>query len=193
MPHFPLFVDLQDSLCVVAGGGPVAARKIQTLLEFGARISVIDPEPLGILENMSLDQDLTLIRRPYGGPEDLGGARLVIAATGDREVNRRVSSDARALEIPVNAADDPAACSFFFPAIVRRGDLVAGISSSGICPRFSARLRERLEKQWPPGWEEALKDLGAERRRLRAAGASEKILLLLDEMINRIFGEERFP
>jgi siroheme synthase-like protein len=194
MPHFPLFISLEDSPCLVAGGGAVAARKIQTLLEFGALVTALDPRPLEALEKLSREQSrLTLVRRPYAGPDDLEGARLVIAATGDREVNHRVSRDARVRGIPVNVADDPAACSFFFPAIVRRGDLVAGISSSGTCPRFCARLRERLEKQWPPGWAEALKNLGAERRRLRAAEGPEKTLPLLDGMISRIFEEEKAP
>jgi siroheme synthase-like protein len=195
MPHFPLFIDLQDFPCLVAGGGAVAARKIGTLLEFGARVTALDPRPLEALEKLCRDQasPLVLVRRPYAGPDDLEGAKLVIAATGDREVNRRVSGDARARGIPVNVADDPEACTFFFPAIVRRGDLVAGISSSGLCPRFCARLRERLDKQWPPGWGEALETLGAERRRLRAAGGPENTLPLLDRMISRIFEEEKAP
>jgi siroheme synthase-like protein len=192
MPHFPLFINLQDFPCLVAGGGAVGVRKIETLLEFGARVTVLDPRPSEALEELSRER-LILLRRFYAGPEDLKGAKIVIAATGDREANHRVSRDAQARGIPVNVADDPEACTFFFPAIVRRGDLVAGISTSGVCPRFCARLRERLEKEWPPGWAEALKTLGAERRRLRAAEGAEKTLPLLDKMISRIFGEENSP
>jgi siroheme synthase-like protein len=194
MPHFPLFINLEDSPCLVVGGGAVAARKIRSLLEFGARLTVLDPRPLEALENLSQEEArLVLVRRPYAGPDDLQDARLVIAATGDRELNHRVSRDARARGIPVNVADDPGASTFFFPAIVRRGDLVAGISTSGLCPRFCARLRERLEAQWPPGWAEVLKTLGAERQGLRAAVGPEKILPLLDKMISRIFAEEETP
>ncbi|MDR1637831.1 MAG: bifunctional precorrin-2 dehydrogenase/sirohydrochlorin ferrochelatase [Treponema sp.] len=193
MPHFPLFIDLHDLPCLVAGGGAVAVRKIETLLEFGARVTALDPLPSEALEKLSRNGYLSLLRRFYAGPEDLKGAKIVIAATGDREANHRVSQDAQVRGIPVNVADDPEACTFFFPAIVRRGDLVAGISTSGTCPRFCARLRERLEKEWPPGWGEALKTLGAERRRLRAAEGSEKTLPLLDKMISRIFGEENSP
>jgi siroheme synthase-like protein len=195
MPHFPLFINLEDSPCLVVGGGVVAARKIRSLLEFGARLTALDPRPLEALEKLSQEEAsrLVLVRRPYAGPDDLQGARLVIAATGDREVNHRVSRDAQARGIPVNVADDPGASTFFFPAIVRRGDLVAGISTSGLCPRFCARLRERLEKQWPSGWGETLKTLGAERRRLRAAEGPEKTLPLLDKMISDIFGEEEAP
>jgi siroheme synthase-like protein len=200
VPYFPLFINIEALPCTVVGGGAVAARKIQTLLGFGGRLKVIDPEPSGSLENLSLEQDLILIRRPYKGPEDLEGARLVIAASGDREANRRAARDAKSLNIPVNAADDPEACSFFFPAIVRRGEFVAGLSSSGLSPRFTARLREELEKQWPLEWAEALEYLGRERRRLReeekkspkSPAASSKIALL-DEMITRLLRGEEIP
>jgi siroheme synthase-like protein len=201
VPYFPLFINIEALPCTVVGGGAVATRKIQTLLEFGGRLTVIDPEPSNSLENLSLEQDLILIRRPYRGSEDLQGARLVIAASDDREANRRAAGDAKALNIPVNAADDPEACTFFFPAIVRRGELVVGLSSSGLSPRFTARLREALEKQWPPDWEQALEYLGKERRRLReeekkspqSPKAPSKILPLLDELITRLFKGEKLP
>jgi siroheme synthase-like protein len=172
----------------------VAGRKIQTLLDFGAGIIALDPEPSDILEALALEQRVSLIRRVYAGPEDLAGQRLVIAASNDREVNHRVSGDAQALGIPVNVADDPEACTFFFPAIVRRGDLVAGISSSGRSPRFTARLRERLDKQWPAEWEDALDQLAAERKRLRqTAEKNAKLLPILDELIDRLFAGENLP
>jgi siroheme synthase-like protein len=185
-----LFIDLENFLCTVVGGGSVALRKIQTLLDFGARITVFDPEPHENLEPLCLEHGLTLIRRSYKGPEDIEGARLVIAASGDRDANRRVSRDAKALGIPVNAADDPEACTFFFPAIVRRGELVAGLSSSGGCPRFTARLRQELEKQWPAYWAEALDDLGKKRRRLRETEPPEKALRIMDEIITRMLERE---
>jgi siroheme synthase-like protein len=199
--YFPLFINLEDLPCTAVGGGPVAARKIQTLLDFGGRLTVIDPEPSGALESLVLEQNVTLIRRTYNGPEDLEGARLLIAASGDREVNRRAAADAKALGIPVNAADDPEGCSFFFPAIVRRGDLVAGLSSSGLCPRITARLREELENSWPSEWAEALEYLGRERRRLREEEkkspqnpkAPSKIVPVLDELITRLLKGEKLP
>jgi siroheme synthase-like protein len=192
VPHFPLFIDLENLPCTVIGGGGVAVRKIQTLLEFGVRVTVFENKPSDILETLALEQKLTLVRRPYAGSETLNGARLIIAASIDQELNHRISDDAQALGIPVNVADDPAACTFFFPAIVRRGDLVAGISSSGLCPRFTARLKDELNRQWPAGWGEALNYLAAERKRLREE--TEKcadLVSVLDELITRLFrGEE---
>lgn len=191
MPYFPLFINLENLPCTVIGGGGVAVRKIQTLLEFGARIIVFESEPLDILETLALERKLTLIRCSYAGPEALKGTRLVIAASRDRELNHRVSDDAQAVGIPVNVADDPGACTFFFPAIVRRGNLVAGISSSGHCPRFVARIKDELDRQWPAGWGEALNYLAAERKRQREkAEKSSDLVPVLDELIIRLFRGE---
>lgn len=191
MPRFPLFIDLENSLCVVVGGGVVALRKSRTLLDFGARITLFDPEPHENMETLALEHEVNLIRRPYGGPGDIQSARLVIAATGDRETDRRVSRDARALGIPVNAAGDPEAGTFFFPAIVRRGELVAGLSSSGGCPRFTARLKRDLENRWPSVWGNALEILGRERRRLRKTKSPEEALRAIDEIITGLLGADR--
>jgi siroheme synthase-like protein len=84
----------------------------------------------------------------------------------------------------VNVADDPALCTFFFPALVRRGDLVAGISSSGACPRLTARLRERLEKDWPANLGDSLDTLREERRRLKGQGNADAVIRELDRLIS---------
>jgi siroheme synthase-like protein len=188
-----LFIDLENAPCAVIGGGAVALRKIQMLLDFGARITVFDPEPHENLESLALEHDVTLVRRPYGGPGDIEGARLVITAAGSREVNRQASGDAKTLGIPVNVADDPGACTFFFPAIIRRGELVAGLSSSGGCPRFTTRLKQELENCWPSGWGDALEALGKERRRLRETESPEKALHIIDEIITKLLKEETSP
>lgn len=170
----------------------MALRKIQTLLDFGARIAVFDPKPHENLETLALEHNrVSLIRRPYSGPGDIEGARLVIAAAGDREANRRASCDAQALGIPVNAADDPEICTFFFPAVLRRGDLVAGLSSSGKCPRFTARLKQDLEKKWPSSWGDALEALGKERQRLRKTLSPEEALRTIDEIITGLLEGDR--
>jgi siroheme synthase-like protein len=191
--HFPLFINLDGCTCAVIGGGSVAVRKIQILLDFGAKVTVIASEPSDLLETLALEDAVNILKRPYSGPEDIRGMRLVIAATNDKETNHRVSADARALDIPVNVADDPSSCTFFFPAIVRRGDLVTGLSSSGHCPRFTARLKEELEEEWPEDWAEELQFLSEERRRLRKNLGSEKALPFMDELITRMLRGEKIP
>jgi siroheme synthase-like protein len=102
----------------------------------------------------------------------------------DKELNAGVARDAGALGIAVNVADSPELCSFFFPALVRRGELVAGISTSGACPRLAARLRRRLEEDWPGGLAEFLVWLRGERRRLRESLPPDEVLGRLDRLIS---------
>jgi siroheme synthase-like protein len=185
-PYFPLFVSLDGQLCIVVGGGAVAARKARSLADFGALITVLDPAPSPEMEDLGRQGLVKLFPRPYGGPGELAGARLVIAATGSRELNREVSQDARSAGLPVNVADDPLLCTFFFPALVRRGELTAGISTSGACPALAARLRKDLDDQWPAGLGEALEFLKGERQRLRASAAPGERRRQLDRLISGI-------
>jgi siroheme synthase-like protein len=166
MPYFPLFVNLTGAVCTLVGGGPVAERRVRAMLEFGVCLTVIAPEPSEGIRVLARDDLLILETREYAGAEDIQNAALVIAAANDRELNRRVAADAHRAGILVNAADDPQVCGFFFPALVRRGELVAGITSSGSCPGLTARLREELDKSWPPSLGESVETLGKERRRL---------------------------
>jgi siroheme synthase-like protein len=188
MPYFPLFVDLTGRLCILVGGGPVAARKAESLLDYGPELKVLAPEPsleiLALSHKHRGERRITLLERPYGGPSDIAGAGLVLAATDNRALNAQVAEDARAAGIPVNVADDPALCTFFFPALVRRGGMVAGISSSGACPRLTARLRERLEKDWPANLGDSLESLREERRRLKEEGNADAVIRELDRLIS---------
>jgi siroheme synthase-like protein len=137
------------------------------MLDFEVSLTVIAPEPSGTIRALAREGFLTLETREYAGAEDLQKAGLVIAAANDRDLNRRVAADALKEGILVNAADDPRLCSFFFPALVRRGELVAGLSSSGACPGLTARLREELDNSWPSNLGERIETLKNERRRLR--------------------------
>jgi siroheme synthase-like protein len=186
MPHFPLFVELEGQLCVLIGDGEVAERKARTLIRFGCRLTVIAPLPGEAMLNISRKNGVTLYARQYGGPQDLKGAALVAAATNDKAVNARVARDAAALGIPANVADDARLCTFFFPALVKRGNLVAGISTSGGCPRLASRLRERLEKDWPESITEDVEYLKNERGRLREKFEPDEVLRRLDLLISEI-------
>jgi siroheme synthase-like protein len=145
---------------------------------------LIAPLPGEAMLDLSRKSGVTLYARDYGGREDLRGAALVIAATDNKAVNSRVARDATALGLPVNVADDAQLCTFFFPALVQRGDLVAGISTSGGCPRLAGRLRERLEKDWPENIAEDLEHLKSERARLRKELAASELVRQLDILIS---------
>jgi siroheme synthase-like protein len=189
MPYFPLFINIADSVCVIIGGGQIAERRAKTLLEFGARPAIIAPELSDVLHAFALEGLVSLKKREYAGPADIQGAALVCAATNAREVNGSVARDARKAGIPVNAADDPALCTFFFPALVRRGELVAGITTSGSCPGLAARIRRNLEAAWPTGWDKALEDLADQRRHLIEGGGNKYKQQILMALIDVFLGE----
>jgi len=162
MPHYPINLDLKNRRCIVVGGGEVAERKVETLLEFDAAVVVIAPDLTSRLE-CHAEQGLIQHLRGAYAPEMLEGAFLVFAATDSREANRAVSEECRKRGILVNVADDPELCTFFVPAMVRRGDFVIGISTSGRSPALAKRVRESLESEFGPEYGE-LADLMGELR-----------------------------
>ncbi|CAM3477840.1 siroheme synthase CysG [Bordetella sputigena] len=144
MKLFPLFADLNQRLVLVVGGGAVAARKAQALLEAGARVQVGAPELNPELAALAQAGRITHVPGRF---EDawLEGSWLVVAATDDESVNARVAAAAAARRILANVVDDPALSSFQVPSIVDRSPLIVAISSSGVAPVLARRLRERIE------------------------------------------------
>ena len=136
--RFPMFFDLHGRRAVVVGGGTIGRRRAQVLLDFGARVTVIDPQspPRPGTEHLA---------RAYA-PGDLKGAFLCTACTNDRAVNRAVGEDARALGIPVSVADAPEECDFFFPAVCLGADLVAGVVSYGGSHHKTARAAKEIRR-----------------------------------------------
>lgn len=139
--YYPLFVDLRGKSVVVIGGGTVALRKIDALHKTGALVKVISPEVLD--EIAGLADDIEIINREYS-PGDLEGASLVIAATDDEGVNMAVSRDASAHRIFCNVVDKPELCSFIVPSIVEKGPIKVAISTGGVSPTLSKRLRMEI-------------------------------------------------
>lgn len=160
MSGYPIVLtNLAGQRCVVVGGGAVAARKAQALVDAGARPVVIGPELGAEVESMVAAGQVQAERREYR-PGDLAGAALAIAATGDRQVNVAIAEEARQRGVLVNVVDDPALCTFIVPAVVRRGDLLVAISTGGQSPAFARRLREMLEEAIDPAYGELLALLG---------------------------------
>jgi siroheme synthase-like protein len=143
--YFPLFLDISKKRVLVVGGGRVAERKVRTLLKFKAKIKVISPEVTKGLERIK-DKDLIELERKNYEENDLLGVDLVISATNNRMLNKKVSSDAKKMGIYANIVDDPELCDFIMPSIVKRGPLILAISTSGKAPLFSKKLRKDLEK-----------------------------------------------
>jgi len=150
---FPVMLRVQDRPCLVVGGGGVALRKAQSLVEEGARVTVVAPEAVEPLREMARRGQLTLELRPYRA-EEAASYALVFTATDCREVNRQVHADADGAGVWVNAADDPELCSFHLPARVQRGPLQLAVASSGEAPFAVRRIRQLLEGRFGPEWGE---------------------------------------
>ena len=167
MAYIPIFLDVTGRDCVVVGGGEVAARKVESLLEAGARVTVVSPRLSPPLEEIAARGLVTHIDREYTRG-DLRGSVLVYAATDDPKLHRDLAAEARALAIPINVVDVPELCTFISPAVVKCGDLQIAISTGGAAPAFAARLRRALEDQFGAEYALTLEVLRAARRRLHA-------------------------
>lgn len=142
MGYFPFCIDIKDKKCVVVGGGTVALRKIEKLVQFEPNITVIAPE---ISDEIISIEGIRKIRREFFD-SDLEDAFFVITATNDLELNEHIFRMCSYKNILVNTVDDKEKCSFIFPAIVKRGSVTAAISTGGKSPIYARFLRERTEK-----------------------------------------------
>ena len=145
MKYFPVFLDIMGKKVLVVGGGKVAQRKIEMLLSFGSDICIVSKELTALLQRKVEDGTIRLLGEEFH-EDDLAGMSLVIAATDDQALNRRVSLKARERGLMVNAVDQPSDCDFIVPSMVRRGDLLIAISTSGKSPALAKRIRQRLER-----------------------------------------------
>ncbi len=144
MAKYPIFLELDHRRVVLIGGGSVAIRKAQALLETGARLVVIAERASDVLMDLCARHNVELIRSRYA-KQYIGEAVLVVAATNDDDVNRQVYKDCQSLGILCNVVDDPELCDFFVPAVVKRGDLQIAIGTEGNCPAYAGHLRKKLE------------------------------------------------
>lgn len=154
---------------VVVGGGEVAAQKVEGLLDSGAELVVVAPEVVPRLASLDADGTLTWERRPVADG-DVRGAALVVAATGDSELNAHLAATARAGGALVNAVDDPANCDVTIPAVVRRGPATVAVTTDGVSPAVAKFLRERLDDWLPAELGAVVSEAGAARAELRRAG-----------------------
>jgi siroheme synthase-like protein len=159
MDYYPAFLDLKGSNCLVVGGGAIARRKVESLLECGAVVKVVARVASAELVELAQEGRIELEIRDYD-PNDLAGAFLVIAATDDPSVQALIGTEAKQRGLLVNVVDDPVHCNFIVPALARRGELAIAISTGGRSPALAARIRERLEGLFGPEYEEWVDLLG---------------------------------
>ncbi len=160
---------LEGKVAVVVGGGKVAGRKAADLLEAGAAVTVIAPDPAAEIRRLAEQKLIAGYWREYSRP-DLYGAYLAIAATDNEAVNLQVYKDAQALGVLVNVVDRPALCSFTVPASVRRGDLTIAVATNGQSPALSGVLREELESRYGEEYGDLVRLMADLRRQMAALG-----------------------
>lgn len=139
--YYPLCADLAGRRCLVVGGGAVAQRKVAGWLGYGADVLVVSPSLTPWLAACARQGRLRHRARTFR-KSDLRGAWLAVAASDDRQANRRVFEAATRARIFANVVDQPALCSFIAPAIARRGPLTVAVSTSGLSPSLAQRLRD---------------------------------------------------
>ena len=165
MSYYPVFLDLTGRKVVVVGGGAVALRKIESLLECGASVYVISRDLAPELEDLLDKGEIRLIANEYD-ESCIKDAFLIIIATNDGDLNRRISEAAKERNILVNVVDQPEECSFIVPSVVRRGDLLIAVSTSGRSPALAKRIRETLDAQFGKEYESFLNMMGRIRKEL---------------------------
>lgn len=141
MSYFPFYIDIKNKKCVVVGGGTVALRKIEKLIMFEPKITVIAPE---ISDDILSIEGIRIIKRAFLD-SDLDGAFFVITATNDEKLNEHIFRMCSEKSILVNTVDDKEKCSFIFPAIVKRENVTVAVSTSGKSPIYARYLRKQIE------------------------------------------------
>jgi siroheme synthase-like protein len=170
---YPVNLLVRGRRVVVVGGGRIAARKIEPLLDTGAEVVVVSPESGAEVRAWAGAGRLVLHERAFR-PADLEGAWLALTATDDPAVNAAVHAAGEAGRIWVNSADDPANCSFTLMSVIRRGDLVVSVGTGGRSPALAAQLRRQLEEEIGSEYETLLDLLSDAREELRGAGRSSE-------------------
>lgn len=154
--YMPISLTMKGRTCLVVGGGNVALRKVETLLDYDTDITVIAPEVDDKLKAFAERGKIKLEQRPYRSPE-AGAFQLVVSAADDMAVNEQVHDDAHGAGVLVNVADQPALCDFIFPAVLRRDCLTTAISTDGQAPFMSGHLKLILDNIFPPHWNKLMK------------------------------------
>ncbi len=174
MKPYPLMMNLKKRPVLVVGGGRVAVRKVRSLLDAEAAVTVIAPACDPDLEALAENGEIVLMKRRFdvAAFEEIDRPTLVFGTTDDRDVNVEVYRAAEELNIPCNIADVPDLCTFIVPAVVNRGDLTIAVSTGGASPALARRIREDLETRFGPEYAAMTRLMRDVRADILAAGGS---------------------
>jgi len=144
-PYYPIFLDVENRDVLIIGGGNVCARKAETMLRYGARVTIVSPELTDEIEQWAREGTVAVRRKRYD-EADLDGASIVIASTDEQNVNEQIAADCRRRRIPVNVVDVTPLCEFIVPAIVESGSIQIAVSNGGSSPAVARTLKEDLQR-----------------------------------------------
>jgi len=147
----PINISLADRACLVVGGGNVAHRKINTLLDYECKITVVAPDAISQVKYFAEREFVKLELRPYKSPE-AASYGIAIAASDDMSLNKQVYKDCKSAGVPINVVDKPKLCDFTFPAVLKRDCLTIAVSTDGKAPFLAGRLRMIMETVFPDRW-----------------------------------------
>ena len=195
MDLFPIFLKLTGRPCLVIGAGNLAESKIESLRAAHAAVTVIAPEARESIRDLAAAGEITWHKREFHPGDIAPGTFLVVTATNVGAVNRAVYLEAVAQNIICNAVDDPPFCDFYFPSVVRRGDLQIAISTAGASPALAQRLRKEINAQLPLDTGDWLTDLGNLRREVTQIEPlnEERKLLLHQLALREVCGYDGCP
>jgi precorrin-2 dehydrogenase / sirohydrochlorin ferrochelatase len=185
---FPMFMKLAGKQCLVVGAGKVGEPKIGGLIDTGARIHVVAIAASGQVREWADAGKIELELRPFS-TGDLDGKFLAVVATASRSLNELVYREAQQRGVLCNVVDVPELCDFFYPAVVRRGDLQIAISTAGQSPSLAQILRQQLERQFGDGYTAWVEQLGATRRLVLASDLDKETKL---ELLHSLASREAF-
>jgi precorrin-2 dehydrogenase/sirohydrochlorin ferrochelatase len=163
-----MFMKLEGRRCLVVGAGKVAVGKIAGLLDTGARVSVVAIQAEPAVREWAASGEIELELRPFQA-DDLDRTLLAVVATPSPDLNETVFREAKRRGVLCNVVDVPELCDFYYPAVVRRGDLQIAVSTNGKSPALARRLRQQLEQQFGPAYAEWIKELGETRKLVLAS------------------------
>jgi precorrin-2 dehydrogenase/sirohydrochlorin ferrochelatase len=182
---FPMFLKLDGRQCLVVGAGQVGEPKIGGLLETGALVRVVALQASFAVRDWAHAGKIELELRAFSS-DDLDGVFLVVVATNSPSLNQRVYHEAQRRGVLCNGVDVPDLCDFFYPAVVRRGDLQIAVSTAGQSPSLAQKIRQQLEKQFGPGYAAWVAELGETRKLILASDLDkERKLDLLHSLASR--------
>ena len=182
---FPMFLKLSGRQCLVVGAGKVGEPKISGLLDTDAQIRVVALEASPAVREWARQGKIDLELRAFSA-DDLEGAFLVVVATNSRGLNERIYDEAQRRGVLCNVVDVPDLCDFYYPAVVRRGDLQIAISTAGQSPSLAQKIRQQLEKQFGPAYAAWVTELGETRKLILASDLDkERKLELLHSLASR--------